>query len=89
VHCTELFYVFDCLAADKVEAACGPNPPASLARAMHDDWVRFVTTGSPGWTPLAEGGFPTRVYGGPQGDAVDEPGYATERRLREVLGALV
>ena len=89
VHCTELPFVFDCLDAEKVEAACGPNPPASLARAMHADWVRFITTGAPGWTPLAEGGFPTRVYGGPAGDSVDQPGYAIERRLRDVLSGVL
>ncbi|HEX2858262.1 MAG TPA: carboxylesterase family protein [Propionibacteriaceae bacterium] len=89
LHCSELPFVFDCLDAEKVPAACGPNPPASLAETMHADWVRFVTTGSPGWEPLSEGGFPTRIYGGPGGDAVDGPGYDTERRLREVLSAAV
>ena len=87
LHCTELPFVFDCLGAEKVAAACGPNPPESLAGAMHADWVRFIATGSPGWTPLAEGGVATRVYGGPDGDVTDESGYRIERRLRDVLEA--
>ena len=36
----------------RVKNTLGTNPPDTLADAMHDAWVRFVTTGNPGWTPF-------------------------------------
>ncbi|MDA8439891.1 MAG: carboxylesterase family protein [Propionibacterium sp.] len=87
LHCTELPYVFDALGAEKVESSCGANPSRSLASAVHGDWVRFITTGSPGWSAASEGDRPTRVYGRGDVDALDEPGYGIERRLAAVLAA--
>ena len=87
-HCTELPYVFDHLDAEGVRAACGPDPSPSLAAAVHADWVRFVTTGSPGWPAASEGGWPTRVYGRDGADVVDAAGYGIERRLAELLSTL-
>jgi para-nitrobenzyl esterase len=73
-HCTELPFSWDCLAADGVTAADGPNPPQDLATEMHTDWVRFISTGDPGW-PLWDG-HNAKVFGAPQADH-----YAISRLL--------
>ncbi len=36
----------------RVRNTLGTNPPDSLAEAMHSAWVRFASTGNPGWTPF-------------------------------------
>jgi para-nitrobenzyl esterase len=54
-HCTELPFVWDLLEADGVSRIHSEHPPQTLADAMHGSWVRFVTTGDPGWTPAANG----------------------------------
>lgn len=52
-HVMELPFVFD--TADRPElhgpaALLGPGrPPAGLAAGVHSAWVRFASTGSPGW----------------------------------------
>ncbi|MFI6774866.1 carboxylesterase/lipase family protein [Nocardia sp. NPDC050412] len=54
-HAVELPFVFDL--ADRPElngptALLGPDkPPADLAARMHETWIRFATTGDPGWDP--------------------------------------
>ncbi|MFI6366280.1 carboxylesterase/lipase family protein [Nocardia sp. NPDC050630] len=54
-HAVELPFVFDL--ADRPElngpaALLGPDkPPADLADRMHETWIRFATTGDPGWDP--------------------------------------
>jgi carboxylesterase type B len=52
-HGLELPFVRDDLEALKAlpgnEVWVGGNPPAALATAMHSAWVRFATTGDPGW----------------------------------------
>ena len=47
-HAVELPFVFDHLsdAADLV----GTEPPQTLADELHSTWVRFATTGDPGWS---------------------------------------
>jgi para-nitrobenzyl esterase len=49
VHCLDVPFAFDVLDAPGVVEVTGPNPPQSLADAMHGAWVRFVTTGDAGW----------------------------------------
>lgn len=47
-HALEIGFVFDNL--DRTASPMlGDDPPQSLARAMHQAWVRFATTGDPGW----------------------------------------
>jgi para-nitrobenzyl esterase len=29
----------------------GEQPPADLARQMHQAWIAFATSGNPGWAP--------------------------------------
>ncbi|MEV4239247.1 carboxylesterase family protein [Nocardia sp. NPDC049737] len=54
-HAVELPFVFDL--ADRPElngptALLGPDkPPADLAARTHETWIRFATTGDPGWDP--------------------------------------
>ncbi|WP_433715894.1 carboxylesterase/lipase family protein [Nocardia sp. CA-084685] len=54
-HAVELPFVFDL--ADRPDltgpaALLGPDkPPADLADRMHETWIRFATTGDPGWDP--------------------------------------
>jgi para-nitrobenzyl esterase len=52
-HCLELPFVFertDLPALHGENALLGAGrPPVALATEMHGDWVRFVTTGDPGW----------------------------------------
>ena len=48
-HAMEIGFVFDTLASPDWAAMTGENPPQDLADAMHAAWVRFATTGDPGW----------------------------------------
>ena len=41
-HCAEVPFVFDCLDAPKVTTTCHPDPPQSLADAIHGARVGFV-----------------------------------------------
>ncbi|MFV8054467.1 carboxylesterase/lipase family protein [Mycobacterium sp. 48b] len=54
-HAMELPFVFDRVGLDSLRgpgALLGPGePPAELAAAMHSAWVRYATTGDPGWEP--------------------------------------
>lgn len=40
--------MFDTLGSG-TEPLLGPNPPQSLADAVHVAWVAFASTGDPGW----------------------------------------
>ncbi|MDG9722898.1 carboxylesterase/lipase family protein [Streptomyces sp. DH41] len=54
-HAVELPFVFDVAHLPRLHgsaALLGPDkPPADLAARMHGTWVRFATTGDPGWDP--------------------------------------
>ena len=54
-HAMELPFVFDRIGVDSLRgpgALLGPaEPPVELAAEMHDAWVRYATTGGPGWEP--------------------------------------
>ncbi|GAA2065418.1 carboxylesterase family protein [Williamsia deligens] len=63
-HALELPFVFDTVAA--TSAMTGPNPPTGLADDVHGAWVRFATTGDPGWDPVRPGSpRPVRTFGDP------------------------
>ncbi|WP_433511112.1 carboxylesterase/lipase family protein [Nonomuraea sp. CA-143628] len=54
-HAVELPFVFDLVRLPQLRGAAallGPDePPGELASRMHGTWVRFATTGAPGWDP--------------------------------------
>jgi para-nitrobenzyl esterase len=54
-HAVELPFVFDLTDLPQLlgpAALLGPDkPPADLAARMHETWIRFATTGNPGWDP--------------------------------------
>ena len=53
-HALELGFVFDTLDAPELagpSGLIGEQPPADLARQMHQAWTAFATTGNPGWAP--------------------------------------
>ncbi|MFD7409768.1 carboxylesterase/lipase family protein [Streptomyces sp. NPDC059866] len=54
-HAVELPFVFDLTHLPQLHgpaALLGPDkPPADLAAGMHETWIRFATTGDPGWDP--------------------------------------
>ena len=77
-HCLELPFTWDCLGAEGVTAVAGPNPPQGLADQMHAAWVRFVTSGDPGWQ--AWDGHNPQVFSGEQSDT-----YAISRALDAAL----
>ena len=77
-HCLELPFRWDCLGAEGVTAVAGPTPPQDLADQMHAAWVRFVTSGDPGWQ--AWDGHNPHVFGAAQGDT-----YAVSRLLDAAL----
>ncbi|NTW40564.1 MAG: carboxylesterase/lipase family protein [Cellulomonadaceae bacterium] len=78
-HCLDLPFGWDCLAAERVEAATGAHPPQHLADAVHGAWVRFVRDADPGWPPYRSGSRTTRVWDDPVADVAD--------RLRELREA--
>ncbi|MBO8183980.1 carboxylesterase/lipase family protein [Streptomyces spirodelae] len=57
-HAVELPFVFDVAHLPRlhgIDALLGPDkPPADLAARMHQTWVRFASTGNPGWDPYDE-----------------------------------
>ena len=48
-HGLEIPFVFDTLDIGEMQALLGDNPPQRTADAMHAAWVRFATSGDPGW----------------------------------------
>ena len=77
-HCLELPFTWDCLDAEGVMVVAGPTPPQELADQMHAAWVRFVTSGDPGWAPW--NGHNPQVFSGKQSDT-----YAISRTLHAAL----
>lgn len=71
-HALELPFVFDTLAG--APPLTGPNPPQALADEMHTAWVRFATTGNPGWDRVGAK-RPIRTFGdaalGPDAVVID------------------
>lgn len=65
-HCLDLPFAWDLLGAEGVAASAGPTPPQDLADQMHGAWVRFISTGDPGWASWD--GHNAEVLGAPQAD---------------------
>ncbi len=55
-HCIDVPFAFDMMDAPELARMAGPNPPQSVATAMHGGFARFVKSGDPGWAAYrAEG----------------------------------
>jgi para-nitrobenzyl esterase len=68
-HAVEIPFVFDNLASADAQMAIGTAPPADLAAEMHAAWIRFATTGDPGW-PAVDSTYPVMTFGSPGGSGV-------------------
>jgi para-nitrobenzyl esterase len=65
-HAIEIPFVFDNLATPDVPL--GADLPADLAAEMHATWIRFATTGDPGWQPF-DASYPVMTFGARPGPA--------------------
>lgn len=79
VHCLDVPFFFDCLAAERVGAVAGVHPPQVLADEVHGGAVAFVQHGDPGWPRFTDAAPTTRVYDTPS--SVAEDGFAAVRSL--------
>ena len=48
-HCVDIPFAFDVLSAPGVTTSLGESAPQALADAVHGAWVKFVSSGAPGW----------------------------------------
>jgi para-nitrobenzyl esterase len=67
-HAVEIPFVFDNLASPDAQLATGSHPPADLAAEMHAAWIRFATTGDPGWQAF-DASYPVMTFGATSGPA--------------------
>ncbi|MFG3015313.1 carboxylesterase/lipase family protein [Streptomyces cinerochromogenes] len=61
-HALELGFVFDTGGVPESKRLAGEGAPQELCDAMHGAWVRFATTGDPGWAAW-DATHPVRVFG--------------------------
>ncbi|MFI9804462.1 carboxylesterase/lipase family protein [Streptomyces sp. NPDC052301] len=61
-HALELGFVFDSGDVPESKKLAGEGAPQELGDAMHAAWVRFVTTGDPGWQAW-DASHPVRIFG--------------------------
>jgi para-nitrobenzyl esterase len=78
-HAVELPFVFDNLSQRGSDLLTGPDAPASLARELHQTWVRFAATGEAGWQPF-DASFPVMTWDGESAGVVTDP-RGDERRI--------
>ncbi len=71
-HAVELGFVFDRLSSPDSVALAGPDAPQQVANDMHSAWVRFATTGDPGW-PAWDATRPVQVFDAPVSAIVHAP----------------
>ncbi|MEU0738810.1 carboxylesterase family protein [Streptomyces sp. NPDC006134] len=60
-HALELGFVFDSGDLPESRKLAGEGAPRELAEAMHAAWVRFATTGDPGWEAW-DATHPVRIF---------------------------
>jgi para-nitrobenzyl esterase len=75
-HAMEIGFVFDTLASPDWAEMMGEHPPQSLADGMHAAWVRFATTGDPGWEAW-NASRPVQTFDSPTSAVVHAPREAT------------
>jgi para-nitrobenzyl esterase len=69
-HAVEIPFVFDNLTAGA--DLLGPDAPAKLAADMHATWIRFASTGDPGWQPF-DASYPVMIWDGQRAEVVADP----------------
>jgi para-nitrobenzyl esterase len=77
-HAVEIPFVFDNLAAADAAGLLGDAPPAGLAADLHATWIRFATTGDPGWQRF-DPTCPVMTWDGERAEVVLDP-RGDERR---------
>jgi para-nitrobenzyl esterase len=82
-HCADLPFTWDLLDAPQVIQSCDPDPPQTLADAMHGAWVEFVRTHRVPWPRWPADGL-AMVF---DRESAVRPAFALERRVAEVLAA--
>ncbi|MFB7594955.1 carboxylesterase/lipase family protein [Streptomyces sp. NPDC056160] len=91
-HAVELPFVFDLAHLSRLHgpaALLGPdNPPADLAARMHQTWIRFATTGNPGWDPYDTRRRATMRIG-TEWTQVDDPRSQERQAWSRLLGSAV
>lgn len=83
-HCTEIPFAFDCLAEPYCEHTLGAGAPQEVADAVHGAWLRFITTGTPGWPQWTADAVGRRFGDNLTGGLVveqDVPTFVVERDL--------
>jgi para-nitrobenzyl esterase len=71
-HAMEIPFVFDNLACADAQTAIGTDAPAALAKQMHAAWIRFASTGDPGWPPF-DASYPVMIFGAEEAEVVVDP----------------
>jgi para-nitrobenzyl esterase len=79
VHCLDLPFAFDNLAAAGAAEVTGAGAPQELADAMHGAFVGFVVDGDPGWPAYDDVRRPGMVFDATS-KVVDDP-YRYEREV--------
>ncbi len=67
-HAVEIPFVFDNLSSPDARLAIGACPRTDLAAEMHAAWIRFATSGDPGWQPF-DVSYPVMTFGAAAGRA--------------------
>jgi len=60
-HGLDVPFVFDNLSAEGADLVAGRDAPADLAEEMHAAWIRFASTGDPGW-PAYDASRPVMAF---------------------------
>jgi para-nitrobenzyl esterase len=88
-HALEIPFVFDNLDKGGIELITGPEPPRSLAAAMHGAWLAFARTGSPAHEGLppwpAYGDERATMYFGARSHLETDPASAERRAWTGLL----
>jgi para-nitrobenzyl esterase len=88
MHCMEIPFAFDNLAAGQVYTGAGPVAQR-IADQMSAAWVAFARTGNPNhkgmpqWTAFNDGQRPTMVFG-PETKMVNDPGKEERLALKAI-----
>jgi para-nitrobenzyl esterase len=69
-HAVEIPFVFDNLQAGA--ELLGAGAPVKLAADMHATWIRFASTGDPGWQPF-DSSYPVMTWDGRSAEVVADP----------------